>query len=180
MTVFQSRRLYVRQLTEKDFDFFFLLNSDPEIVRYIRPPQDRLEAWRFFQENRDYYDAFPQFGRWATIEKTGNEFVGLFMLRPSGVVTGKVELGYALLRPYWGRGYATELVEAGVQYAFDKLGLPELVAITHPENGPSQNVLAKSRFNAAGDIQEGGKAVQIFTILKPIHDRDGSTAGHSA
>jgi RimJ/RimL family protein N-acetyltransferase len=60
--------------------------------------------------------------------------------------TGEVhELGYAIGRPYWGQGYATEAVLAMVEHARTR-GLRALEAFTFIENPASARVLDKAGF----------------------------------
>ena len=64
-------------------------------------------------------------------------------LHPLGGVGPDVELGYTLARSAWGKGYATELGRALVQYAFETLGVARVVAQVEPANTASRHVLAK-------------------------------------
>ena len=57
-----------------------------------------------------------------------------------------IELGFWIGKPYWGRGYATEAARALVGYAFDKLGLTQIVAGAFRENRASRRVLEKVGF----------------------------------
>ena len=45
--ILQSERLYVRRYTLDDEEAFYRLNSDEEIMRYIRPPKDREQSKQF-------------------------------------------------------------------------------------------------------------------------------------
>jgi ribosomal-protein-alanine N-acetyltransferase len=168
MCIFETPRLIVRPLTEMDFEPFFLLNGDAEVMQYIRSPQTREEALAFLKENIAYYCDHPRFGRWTMMEKPKKEFAGSFMLRPSILVSGKIELGYALLKPFWGRGLATESVRGALQYAFGELFLPDLIAITHPENRASQSVLNKCAFRFSREMEENGKKVSLYEIHNSV------------
>jgi RimJ/RimL family protein N-acetyltransferase len=53
---------------------------------------------------------------------------------------------YFIHPSYWGRGLATELVQASLQLAFRRLGLKEVLAFTKRENLASQRVLEKAGF----------------------------------
>ncbi|HEX7775607.1 MAG TPA: GNAT family N-acetyltransferase [Parvibaculum sp.] len=59
---------------------------------------------------------------------------------------GDHELGYWIGEPYWNRGFATEAAGALIDYAFDTLGLPGLVAGHFAENHASGRVLTKLGF----------------------------------
>ena len=55
----------------------------------------------------------------------------------------EVEVAFALSKPYWGRGLATEAAQGIVQYAFDQLHLRRLVCLIEPENAASIRVATK-------------------------------------
>ncbi|SRR5579871_5028650 len=168
--IFETERLLVRHYTMDDAEDFYLLNSDPEVMKYIRAPKTRQQALQFLRENIDYYLEFPLYGRWALIEKKDNHFAGSFMLRPSVAVKGKIELGYALFKNYWGKGFATEATKGGIDYAFAKLKLHDLIAITQTENISSKQVLVKCGFRQLDDLQETDRIVNLFAIESPRHD----------
>ncbi len=168
MMIFGSPRLYTRQFTMDDFEDFYVLNNDADVVRYIRDPQNKDQAKEFLKEKIKYYEEFPWFGSWAIIEKPGDRIIGVFMLKPSAKVEGRMEAGYSFLKPFWGKGYATEILKAGLQYAFLQLHIPSVIAITHRENVSSQRVLLKCGFTPAGDLQEEERIVNLFSIENPL------------
>lgn len=162
--IFETKRLLVRKYGIDDSEDFYLLNSNPIVMKYIRAPKTRQQSLQFLHENIGYYDQFLSYGRWALIEKSSEKFIGSFMLRPSISIPNKIELGYALLPEYWGKGYATESVKAGLEYAFKHLRLPVVVAITQPGNTLSQKVLTKSGFIRQSDVVENGRIINLFSI----------------
>jgi ribosomal-protein-alanine N-acetyltransferase len=76
-------------------------------------------------------------------------------------------LGYALLKEYWGKGYASESARAGRQYAFEVMKLPQIVAITEMDNIASQKVLLKCGFIQQPNIMENDKEVCFFVSENP-------------
>jgi ribosomal-protein-alanine N-acetyltransferase len=167
--IFETHRLLVRQYTYDDGEDFYRLNSDPEVMKFIRTPKSRNEALEFLRENIAYYAEFPDYGRWALLQKKDGQFLGSFMLRPSATQKDKVELGYALFKPFWGIGFATEATIGGIAYGFGTLKLNEIIAITQLGNIPSKQVLLKSGFLPAEDFNEGARKVNLFTIQNPCH-----------
>ena len=157
----QSERLYVRRFALSDEEIFYRLNSDAEIMRYIRPPKNREESRLFLLENIQFYDQHPGLGRWGMLDKNTDEFVGTFSLLPFEH-TNDVHIGYALMKDHWGKGYAAEIVEAGLMYVFNELKLPSVVAVTYPENVASQKVLLKNGFQPDGYYQEEGQSNLLF------------------
>lgn len=57
------------------------------------------------------------------------------------------DLGYRLIRRYWGQGIATEAAFASLEYAFDKLNTDQVFARADSENVGSNNVLKKVGLN---------------------------------
>jgi RimJ/RimL family protein N-acetyltransferase len=163
--IFETERLLIRQYEMNDFENFYLLNSDEDVMRYIRPTQNKEKTLEFFIENIEYYEAFPEYGRWAMIEKSNKKFIGSFMLRPSTVIEGEIELGYSIFKDFWGNGFATESVSGGLDYAFNKLKLKTVIAITQLGNIASQKVLLKSRFIQQNNIDDNGRIVNLFRII---------------
>lgn len=163
--IFETERLIVRHYTKADAGNFFLLNGDEEVVRYIRPVKTREECDQFLMEVLQYSDDFPLYGRWAVNEKETGDFVGSFALIPIEK-TDKMQLGYALLKSSWEKGYATELTHGGLAYTFSKTGLNEIYAVTEIANTASQRVLLKAGFDPFDEAEEEGKKLSRFIYLK--------------
>lgn len=60
------------------------------------------------------------------------------------------EIGYWIGRPWWGRGFATEAVEALVGYEFFVARRRKLVALRFADNPASGRVLEKNGFQETG------------------------------
>ncbi len=142
-----------------------MLNGDAEIMRYIRPAKTRQEAGLFLSEIIRKYDEDPAAGRWATVDKHTGVFVGSFAFIPVEG-TEEMQLGYALLKQNWGKGYATELTIAGLQYVFTKTDLAEVFAVTEVLNTASQKVLLKAGFTLHRTYKEGIKDLFQYVFLK--------------
>jgi RimJ/RimL family protein N-acetyltransferase len=141
MPTFETERLALRPLELADAAAFVrLFEGDWEAVKQTgRMPYPVTEA-----AMRD----------WIELHATAASETFLMMRREDGAALGGVgfggtgvvnELGYALGRPYWGRGYATEGVLAMIEYARDR-GLRALEAFTFIENPASARVLDKAGF----------------------------------
>jgi RimJ/RimL family protein N-acetyltransferase len=53
------------------------------------------------------------------------------------------EVGYTLAREHWGKGYATEALQALIEYLFDGLGVTRVFGMLHPDNVASAMVLER-------------------------------------
>ncbi len=54
-----------------------------------------------------------------------------------------VEIGWRLAPAYWGRGLAREAAETTLDFAFERLRLPEVVAFTTPPNRRSWGLMER-------------------------------------
>ena len=164
--IFETERLIVRNYHLDDKENFFRMNGDEEIVRYIRAAKSREESDRFLLESIEYANNNPLFGRWAVDEKPSGRFVGTFAIIPVEG-TDNLQLGYSLIKEVWGRGYATELANAGIDYFFKKTAYSHLFALTESENISSHKVLLKSGFVLSGiTTMEGDKEILEFVLTR--------------
>lgn len=67
-----------------------------------------------------------------------------------------LEIGWALRREFWGRGYATEIGSAGLAFAFDGLGAQAVVSCTVRHNARSRAVMQRIGMTEAGEIRSRG------------------------
>ena len=139
----ETSRLILKPGTLADAPNLVILNSDPEVVRYTGdgPLRNILEAEEVVKER-----LIPQFqkyrmGRFNTFLKDGT-FIGWCGLKyfPEN---DEVDLGYRLMKKYWGQGYATEASKICLKYGFETLGLKRIVARAMPENVNSIKVMQK-------------------------------------
>jgi len=161
LILFETMRLYVRQWESGDLDQIYLLYGDPAVMQYIRAPLTLDETRHILSVHLEGYREKPYLGRFAVIEKHSDAFIGTFLLKESETITG-IEIGYAFLERCWGKGYATELVERGVIFAFEKHSIKELYAITESYNEASRKVLRKCGFKQLDNIFELGSEVNLF------------------
>ena len=164
--IFETERLIVKQYVfETNADNFFALNGDEEIMRYIRGAKQREECDTFLLQNIESYKINPLMGRWAVYEKISGKFVGSFAFIPVEG-TNNSQLGYALLKENWGKGYATELTKEGIRYVFSKTDLNEVYGITQAENEVSQKVLLKCGFKPDKTYKEDDRQICSFIIRR--------------
>jgi len=164
MDIFKTESLIVRQFTEEDKDNIFRLVGNENVMQYIRPVNTKEESDQFLLENIAAYEKNPHGGRWAVLEKANGLFAGSFAIIPMPSQPEKIQLGYSLLPENWGRGFATELTRAGLDYFMNHYSLPEIYGITEIPNTASQKVLLKAGFQPAGTMMEGEKELLMFVV----------------
>ena len=139
-----------------DVDFVRDLYSRAEVQRYIGDGTQRVttlaEARQKIRGWSERYGPHPLHGAWFVGTHEGQP-VGTVLLKPipdSGADTARdVEVGWHLHPDAWGRGYATEAARAVLDHAWSS-GLTRVVAVTHPENTPSQAVCLRLGMTACG------------------------------
>ncbi len=139
--MFETERLLLRKMTEADADSVFAMRSDADVMRYIREPQKRGEALNWIKLVSSRWDG-EKIGFCSVFLKSTNQFVGwcgLWRLKE----TGEIEVGYALFKEFWGKGFAGEASEAFLEYGFTELNLPKIVACANPNNLNSRRVMEK-------------------------------------
>jgi RimJ/RimL family protein N-acetyltransferase len=144
-----TSRLRLRQWTEADREAFAALNADFEVMRYF-PARLTREQSDALVEREQARIAERGWGLWAVEVLAGPSFIGFVGLaKPnfSAHFTPTVEIGWRLAQAFWGVGYATEAAQAVLQFAFDRLELPEVVSFTAKPNQRSIRVMDRLGMN---------------------------------
>jgi RimJ/RimL family protein N-acetyltransferase len=171
--VILSDRLRLRAWRHSDRDAFAALNADPEVSRDLGGPLDRAES----DAKLDRYMATFEhdgFCRWL-VEDLNEQFLGYAGVMPSrsGHRPGRhFDIGWRLVRPAWGRGYATEAAKASLRDAFERVHLKEVLAYTSADNFRSQAVIKRLNMQRTASLDYSepvGKAARrgLVWIARP-------------
>ena len=137
----ETERLIMRPLVESDIDEIFAMRSDEDIMRFIREPQGRNESLDWIKLVSARWDT-EKLGFCAVVEKRTGRFLGwcgIWRLKE----TNELEIGYAIEKTYWGKGFATEAAAKFIEYAFENIKPDKIVAVAEPENLASRRVMEK-------------------------------------
>jgi RimJ/RimL family protein N-acetyltransferase len=153
----RTQRLILREWRDSDLELFAAMNADQDVMAHFRAPLSRAESDTFAERIRARL-AEDGWGLWAAevIDKgVFIGFIGLAAPRFEAHFTPAVEVGWRLSRDSWGRGLAPEGARAVLDFAFDDLGLDEVVSITVPDNRKSRRVMEKLRmtYDPADDFE---------------------------
>jgi ribosomal-protein-alanine N-acetyltransferase len=135
----RTERLRLRRWTDRDRSAFHALNCDPAVMATIGPVMSRAESDAFMNRIEARFDQLG-YGLWC-VELDG-EPIGFTGLAVPWFRDG-VEIGWRIRSPYWGRGYAPEAARACLAYAFDVVGLDEVISFTAAINDRSRRVMEK-------------------------------------
>jgi ribosomal-protein-alanine N-acetyltransferase len=145
MAELRTHRLLLRQWRDLDLEPFAALNADPDTMRFFTSTLTRAESDGLADAAREAL-CRRGWGLWAVEVPDRASFIGFVGLnRPAfdAHFLPAVEIGWRLAREHWGRGYATEGGEAALAYAFEELGLDEVVSFTSPHNERSWKVMER-------------------------------------
>lgn len=144
--IIETKRLILREMTEKDVMGMYELDSDPEVHRYLgnKPISTEDQALQIIQNVRQQYIE-RGIGRWSVIDKESDEFIGWAGLKlEQREINGNVDyydLGYRLKRKFWGLGIGKECAYESLKYGFEKMDLKEIFAAAHIQNQASNKIL---------------------------------------
>jgi RimJ/RimL family protein N-acetyltransferase len=115
--------------------------DDHEVMRYLPGggpiPREQLEG---APERATKHWETHGYRVWLVCDRSTEELIGHCGLRYLDEIA-ETEVLYALARPYWRRGLATEAARASLGFGFDRAGLERMVAFAVPENMASRRVM---------------------------------------
>lgn len=141
----RTARTLLRNWRDSDLPGWVAMNADPAVRRHFPGVLNEEQALGEAGRIREFL-ARRGWGFWA-LELPGvlpfAGFVGLSVPGFEAPFMPAVEIGWRLPREAWGHGHASEAAAACAAFAFDVLGLSELVAFTVPANEPSRRVMQR-------------------------------------
>lgn len=140
--VLETERLGFRPFVPEDLPLLIEQRSDPDMNRYLGGPE--LQNPEFLSKRiRFYISTYEKFGFGSCLMhwKESGEPIGSAGIQPLEG-TDDVEVGYNMIKEFWGRGIGTEAAKAWMDYGFKK-GLDRIVAVAHLENLASIHIMKK-------------------------------------
>jgi RimJ/RimL family protein N-acetyltransferase len=147
-----------------DLDQLVALHVDPEVTQFIRP-LDRSAAEERLRRDEDEWLERGH-GLLAMLDRHDGTFLGRCGLKYWPQLD-ETELGWALRREAWGRGYATEAAHACIRWGFAELDVPYLTAMINPGNARSVRVAERLGLTPKRDDLLLGDPVVVYGIDRP-------------
>ncbi len=143
----ETERLTTRFLTEEDIPLWCEYFADPENCRFLALPdvpsiEEKAAIMVNYALTRYKNNTL---GLQALITKDTGELIGMCGLLVQEV-NGKneIEVGYHLLKRFWGKGYAIEAAQMFRDYGFGHSDADAIISIIHPLNEPSKKVARRN------------------------------------
>jgi len=155
LPIITTPRLVLRWISEDDIDSLYEIFSNPQVMRYwstvpLANQEAAAELQREIAEGNESETMF----KWGIALRDSNILIGTTTLFNLNLDNGRAELGYALGRAYWGKGYMNEALNALVLHAFEVMGLRRLEADVDPRNTASIRTLERLGFQREGFLRE--------------------------
>ncbi|OGT51809.1 MAG: GNAT family N-acetyltransferase [Gammaproteobacteria bacterium RIFCSPHIGHO2_12_FULL_42_13] len=163
----------LREQSLEDTEAFFQYYTDPEVGKYIlaSKPATLMDATRELQYCRNLFYT-KQGIYWTIAKKSNNQMIGAIGLY-TNAMHYRAEITYDLSREYWRKGIMKRAIECVVHFAFEKMKLLRIEAVTRQENEASSAILKQAGFTFEGVLKNyrfyDNKAwdIEMFAITPP-------------
>jgi [ribosomal protein S5]-alanine N-acetyltransferase len=162
-SIIETERLHISPVSVNDAPFIFNLLTSPSWIKYIgdRGLKTVDDAKKVIQERYQKHFETHGFGVYTITLKSDNTPIGISTLLKKDYLE-TIDIGYALLPQYEGKGYATQASKAVYEYAQKILGYKKIVATTTLDNERSIHVLEKLGFSFEKKIEQDGATLNVF------------------
>lgn len=153
-----TARLLLRRPTAEDQTRLFAIYGDPATHQFnpAGPLVERRQAQVLLDDWLNHWQTHG-YGQWAIATRDAPEqvigFGGIALYNYLNVQ--RLNLGYRFHTAAWGKGYATELSHAALEFAFAELNAEQVFALVRPAHSASIGVLEKigmQRFDLLDDV----------------------------
>ena len=170
----QTERLILRKPCMEDaLAIFEGYAQDPEVTRYLvwKPHRNIRDTEEFLLACGQLWRTGKDFAYSITL-KEDDKLIGMFGLHPMNL---KIEVGYALAHPYWGKGYMTEALCAVIDWAFTQPDIFRVQATCDVDNLGSARVMKKAGMEREGllrryilhpNVSDEPRDVYLYAIVK--------------
>jgi [ribosomal protein S5]-alanine N-acetyltransferase len=155
-----SSRLIFRSWTEDDAPLAEALWCDAEVTHFLGGAMTPDQAYaRLAAERENENRAGLQY--WPICLRETGEFAGCAGLREWPTDPTLIEAGVHIMRSCWGLRLGEEALRAVLDYGFERLGLPTIVAGHGMGHDNSQKLLERVGFAYTHVILWGPKAIEV-------------------
>ncbi len=153
--VLVTERLVLRRIEEADLDPHMALLNTPAVMAHLGGVQPREAIAAKHRAARASFAA-EGFGFMMMEERASGEIVGHCGLRrvahPLAPNPADHEIGWLVREDRWRRGYAHEAMRAVIDWGFDAIGAPHIVALTCESNVGSWRLMEKLGMARRADL----------------------------
>ncbi|MET0270483.1 MAG: GNAT family N-acetyltransferase [Sphingomonas sp.] len=142
----ETPRLVLREWRDDDRDWNAAECACPVVMEHLGGVQDRAASDARI-DRMIALQAARGHGFWVIERKADGARIGAAGLKlvdaDGAPMQGTLEIGWRLARAAWGHGYAFEAATASLDFAFDRLAAPRVVALTSRRNAASWRLMER-------------------------------------
>ena len=152
---FESERLLFRKILLSNAKDLFLIRTNDDVMQFLDVVRFESigDAEKWVNSVSESYDNETGIN-WGIVEKHSNNFIGYFGFWRMIPEHCRAEIGYALKREYWGKGYMYETINRMVRFGFENIKLHSIEGNVNPANEKSKRVLEKIGFKKEAYFRE--------------------------
>jgi ribosomal-protein-alanine N-acetyltransferase len=163
----ETDRLLLRKMRPDDAADLFEYACDPAVAKFTTwRAHESIEYSKLFLRAvmEEYSKHEPS--SWGIEEKAERKLIGTCGFANWSPSDFRGEIGYALSRKYWGKGYMTEAVRAVIAFGFRTLQLNRIEARCEIKNIASARVIEKAGMKFEGILRQHAFYKGAFRDLK--------------
>ena len=165
--IIETERLYLREMTEDDFEALYKILADSSIMQHYPYAFDETRVRGWIARNQARYEK-DGFGLWAVILKETGHLIG-----DCGVTLQNIhgqllpEIGYHIRKDCQRKGYASEAAAACIRRAFVHYGFPAVYSYMKYTNIPSQKTAMKNGMTFVEEYEDPDNTfTRVYRITK--------------
>lgn len=168
----QTKNYILREIESSDIENIYKGLSNPDITEFYDVHFHNVEETK---EQMAWYDSLVKNETgiwWGVYDKNDDQFCGAGGFNNLSKKNKKAEIGFWLLKEFWGKGIMKEVMLRLFDEGFSKLELNRIEGYVVSENIKCKNALTKTNFTYEGTMREyefrNGEKVNmdIYSILK--------------
>lgn len=171
--ILESERLRLLPITPDHASGLHLAFSDLEVMRYADYPVS-LTVEDTIKRMQMYLFPLPEWhATWVLVCRKSEAVMGLVNYHHREDWNRRLEVGFILARPYWGKGFMGEAVRTLLEYCFLDLGMNRVEVTVNPANEPAIRTIEGLGFQFEGGPLRGRQQVAgefrdllIYGLLK--------------
>jgi RimJ/RimL family protein N-acetyltransferase len=168
MDHFQTARMHAERLRPDHLAELCAMHRDARVMATLGGVRSEAGTQSYLAANLSHWERHG-YGLWVLRDEAGR-FLGRAGIRHLTIEgEPEIELAYALLIEFWGRGLATEIATALLRIAWTRLHLPNLVCWTGNANLPSRRVMQKVGFSFERTLDYEGEPCVLYRIPGPTN-----------
>ena len=153
---FETSRIVLRPFTIDDTEAFYKnCASDEDVTRYmtwvtnksIEDTEASMKGWVKRYANDNFY-------HWAIVEKDDGNLIGFISVIACDEKVEQVEMGYAIGKKWWHKGYMSEALNTVSGFLFDEVGVNRIYARHDTNNPNSGKVMQKCGMKYEGTLRK--------------------------